>query len=252
MTTQQEGRGAPTRVIAQRYRQAAQLQELHREFTQKGYVKLTGLFEAELASAIAAEVQRLEPTARPRNFRMDGYGTPRVLAALGGSKIAQASSLLAELYGSAELRASLAQITGAPVYPCQHAEEFMVINYLNGPGATHGWHLDDPAYALVCVVVAPPPEHGGCVEFIPDWAAHCQAAAALPELDVERTIARSRARIRRRVFRSGDIYLMRADRCLHRVTELTAPEARRVALNLAFEQTPSPRYGHTATALYGG
>ena len=251
MTTQGAGLGMPEGVIAQRYRQAAHLQELCCKFASNGYVRLTGLFEAELAGALAAEVQRLEPVARPRNFRMDGYGTPRVLAALGGATIAQSSSLLAGLYGSVELRSTLSQITGSPVYLCQHAEEFMVINYLNGPGATHGWHLDDPAYALVCVISAPPPEQGGFVEFIPDWTACCQTAAALPEVDVESTIARSRAEVRRCVFSSGDIYLMRADRCLHRVAELTAPGARRVALNLAFEQTPSPRYGHTATALYG-
>ena len=50
--------------------------------------------------------------------------------------------------------------------------------------------------------------------------------------------------------RPGEAYLLRADRCLHRVTEL-APQRQRKALNLGFEATATPKYGITATRLYG-
>lgn len=252
MTPPAAGRSAAEELLSAPFREASYLQELRGEFAHRGYVKLTGLFEQAVSAAIAAEAQRLEPTARPRRFLMDGYATPRVLSTLGGARIAQQSTLLASLYDHAGLRSTLEQIIGSAVYSCQHREEFMVLNYLRGVGTTHGWHLDDPAYALVQVIEAPPPEQGGILEFIPDWRRHCQAAAALPEVEVERTIARGglAALIEQRILKSGDIYLMRADSCLHRVSELTAPAARRVVLNLAFEQTPCPRYGHTATLLY--
>jgi hypothetical protein len=43
---------------------------------------------------------------------------------------------------------------------------------------------------------------------------------------------------------------MRANQCLHRVTEITAPGVRRVIINMAFEETPEPVYGLTANILY--
>ena len=47
---------------------------------------------------------------------------------------------------------AIARVAGEPVYPCNHLEELIVCIFLLSPGSTHGWHLDDPPYALILVL----------------------------------------------------------------------------------------------------
>jgi len=48
----------------------------------------------------------------------------------------------------------------------------------------------------------------------------------------------------------GDPYVLRAERCLHRVTPLQLLNIRRVVLNLTYEVAPDPVYGQSAIKLY--
>ena len=226
--------------------------KLHEQFAATGFVKLDGLIAHSTWAVLREEARRLEPSGRRHDFVMPGYETPRTMTTLGGRSLARSSPALAALYADTSLRAALSTIVAGPLFDCQHPDEFMVLNYLTRTGATHGWHLDDPAYALVLILEAPPNEAGGALEFIPGWHAIAADAGVAPETNVEPLVARCRtaSRIERRALRPGETYLLRADRCLHRVTELNVNGARRVALNLAFECTTRPTYGHTATALY--
>ena len=129
----------------------------------------------------------------------------------------------------------------------------MVANFLLSPGATHGWHLDDPAYAFILVLESSPAEDGGSIEFIQNWQEFCKDSGSLSKEKVAPLVERAREAnlVQVRHHLSGDAYLLRADRCLHQVTALRREGARRFALNLAFEATPHPIYGNTANRLYG-
>ena len=156
------------------YREPLRLAELRQQFLQEDYVPLPDLLTPQAQALIAAEVDRLQEMAKDRDFRMAGYDTPRLMATLGGRQIYRESSTLASLYAHYELRTLVATIVGGALYPCRHPEEFMVLNYLAKSGSTHGWHLDDPAYALVIVLEAPPRGEGGLVEIIPNWTSLCR------------------------------------------------------------------------------
>jgi hypothetical protein len=240
-------------LLEPRYRDGAHLQELSREFEREGYVHLPGLFRAGVFSAIEDELLSKVPLARSRNFVMSGYETPRVMSVMGGSFLLRETDLVWPLYSHWELRKLVAAVAGAPVYPCLHPEEFMVANVLLASGNTHGWHLDDPAYALIVFIESPAPEAGGLLEYVPRWGEFCRAEGFPPEESVDAAVerARERGRVRVKGHARGDAYLLRADLALHRVTSLAREGARRVALNLAFEATESPSYGNTASELYG-
>lgn len=232
-------------------REQQHIAELRRKFARDSYVRLPGFLRGEAFDFVKSEVGRLESRARDKCFEMDGYKTPRVMKALGGQEILR-SSPLAYIYLHYAIREIIEQIVGTKVYTCQHPNEYMVVNYLLSPGATHGWHLDDPAYALIIFIEAPPPEAGGHLEYIKDWRQICRARGMEPEGEVNDLVAELRKQnlIKSVVHKAGDAYLMRANQCLHRVSEIVAPGVRRVIINMAFEETSEPVYGLTASLLY--
>ena len=152
-----------------------------------------------------------------------------------------------------ELVSVIARVTGELVHRCTHPEELMVCNLLLAPGSTHGWHVDDPPYALVVVLEAPAPGAGGELQYIPGWADLHDRLGLDPSGPVDAGVAAARAegRIRTIDHRAGDAYLLRADRCSHRVAPLRASGTRRVALNFAYEADGAAAYGDSATVLYG-
>ncbi len=249
-----QGRGTQlSDLLSPAYQDAARLETLKHEFLRRDYVKLPNLLTDAAFAVLRAEAQRVEISARQRSFLMEGYETPRELKTLGGSRISEESPILASIYSNEILKATLQTIAGAAIHPCLHADEFIVLNYLTHSGETHGWHLDDPAYALIVLLEAPAPEAGGLLELIKDWGSICERAGEAPRNHVDHVVELCRAarRVEVKHHAAGDAYLLRADRVLHRVTELTREGARRVVINLAFEATPNPTYGSTATKLYG-
>jgi len=240
-------------LLAVQYKESADVDGLHREFANNGYVKLPGLFTTEAFRLLKADAQSLEQFAKERDFIMAGYGSPRVLKTLGGSTILRSSQSVWSLYFHCDLRCLIRRIVGAEVHACHHPDEIMVMNYLTKAGETHGWHLDDPAYALVLFLESIPGSYGGLLELIPRWRALCHQMGVGFETNVAPSAERCRAaglvQVHHHV--EGDAYLLRADQCLHRVTELSSGQLRRVVLNFAFEATAHPAYGATADKLYG-
>lgn len=230
------------------------LEDLRRDFEHRHYVRLPGLLPPALFSQVRAEVDRLEHLARPKDFTMEVmYHTPRIMTTLGGQVVRRASPLLNELYDHPGLRGLISHIVGCPVYSSEDINEWMVCNWLSAAGQTHGWHLDDPPLALIIFLESPKPEGGGVLEYIPDWHSLCAESGHDPNGDVNALVTHCRAAelVQERAHAAGDAYLLRADTCLHRVTAIKTPGARRVALNLAFELQPDVRRkGVTAALLY--
>lgn len=240
-------------LISPVYQTESLLTELAAEFREEGYIRLAGLLSPQAFSALNSEIEEQVTAANSRNFIMEGYGTPRQLSVMGGSTLLRNTDLIWTLYAHWELRRLITRLTGSEVYSCLHPDEFMVANFLLERGDTHGWHLDDPAYALIIFFAAPAPEDGGVIEYIPHWRAFCESVGTSPEHNVDRTVelARERGLIRLKHHNTGDAYLLRADQALHRVTGLKRDGIRRIVLNLAFEASSSPVYGNTASILYG-
>jgi hypothetical protein len=252
-TAQVAGQHTWAGLLSDEYHVAQPLRALQREFTRHAYVKLPGLVSRAALPALQTELQRVEQEATARNFQMEGYDTPRVLSTMGGEKLQRLSPMLGALYQTAELRHLIEAVVGGPVYDCANQNEGLVANFERSVGATHGWHVDDVPYTLVVHVEAPPAEAGGLVEFVPQWHAICAQLGVSPELNVRPTVdeCRRRGLVHTEHHAARDAYLLRADQCLHRVTELTKEDAHRAVLVFAFESSPTAGTGAAAPNVYG-
>ena len=227
---------------------------MRRCFQRHSYVHLPGLISEQSMQILREEIASLENHCISRNFIMPELRTPRVMKVLGGGSLVRESKILWALYSHYQLWRVIEGIVDSRIYPCRHPEEFMVANFLVESGQTHGWHLDDPAYALIIFLEAPEqPSCGGSLEYIQDWQGYCLRNGFDPEKEVETAVARARAAglVLDRTHRTGEAYLLKADTCLHRVTGLQGEGLRRVALNLGYESRPDTKYGSTASLLYG-
>jgi hypothetical protein len=227
------------------------IRPLASDFQSTGYVYLPGLLRTEIFGHAFVEMMELMQRAKRRHFMMTGFETERRLATVGGQVIRSVAPGLVNVYSNAQLRSLLVVLTGGEVRPCAHPQEFMVANFLSEPGDTHGWHVDDPPYALILFFESPAVGHGGELEFIPSWHRFCVTRSIDPYHAVERSVdlARREGLVEIRHHEGGDAYLLRADKCLHRVTPLTAGDNRSV-INMAFEADLEVDYGETASRLY--
>jgi hypothetical protein len=232
---------------------ASQLLDMREQFSRTGYVKLTGFLPSKALEIFKEEMDEMEQAAIRRQFQMPGYATPRSLSVLGGNQIRSQSPLLYSLYHHYALRSCIESIVGRTVFSCTHPEEYMVANFLHNSGDTHGWHLDDPAFALIIFADAPSEGGGGEIEYISNWKDLCRRKGRKPDEDIQDLVewADKNGMVDRQSHRPGDAYLLRADHNLHRVTPLLRPGERRAAVNMAYQSAPDTLYGQTANLLYG-
>lgn len=229
------------------------LMDMREQFARIGYVRFPGFLSAKALDLFKEEMEEIEQIAIRRNFEMPGYATPRSLSVLGGNLIRSQSPMLYSIYHHHVLRSCIENIVARPIYTCTHPEEFMVANFLHNSGDTHGWHLDDPSYALIIFAEVPGEGGGGEVEFIANWKDLCRRKGREPDKDVLDLInwADENGLVDRHSHNAGDAYLLRADLNLHRVTPLKYQGARRAVVNLAYQSSPETVYGVTADLLYG-
>jgi hypothetical protein len=240
-------------LLTERYRDQAELEILRRRFEGDDYVHLPGLLAADARAeldACAEALRRRSDALSALNFTMPGCGTPRRMFTLGWSGLRLNAPELAAVYELPELRA-LAGALAPDARQAEHEHERMVANFQVEHGHTHGWHLDDPPYAMVLILRAPAPAEGGLLEFVRDWPV---PSASLRERPLWPSVAAARdeGRVCKRHHAAGDGYLMRADRCLHRVTPLVTGDGERVVLNLAFEGAGPTVYRGTSDILHAG
>ncbi|MGY1488954.1 HalD/BesD family halogenase [Methylobacillus pratensis] len=229
------------------------LLDMREQFARSGYIKLPSFLSEDALAVFREEMEQLELIASRKKFEMPGYQTPRKLSVAGGSMIKSYAPVLYSLYHHYALRSCVEQLTGRRIYSCTHPEEYMVANFLHNSGDTHGWHLDDPAYALIIFAESPKENGGGEVEFISNWLDICRRKQRQPDSNIQDLIAwaEENGMVDRHAHNSGDAYLLRADINLHRVCPLKRAGERRSVVNLAFQTTSVARYGLTANLLYG-
>lgn len=240
-------------IISHNYTEKETISSLSKLFDKQGYVTMPSLFKADITDLLKEEVEKLNPIKDYRCFNMPGYETPRNLYVVGGQKIMASSGILPLLYSHSDVRSLIELIIGHTVFPIRNVHEYMVINRLEGPGQTHGWHLDDPRYALIVILESSDDDPGGCLEYVKDWPGICEREGINFDAPISQGLLDQVARdnIFTYKFKKGDCYLLDAANCLHRVTPLRNEGSRRVALNLAYHDTQEVVYGKTAETLYG-
>ena len=242
----------PTGFISEQYRNKPELlQQLRTSFQDNGYVKLQEFLTPDAFRSVSSEVTRLHSARVRKDFVMPDFNTDRKMSVLSGKDVVRQSEIIANIYACQELRDCIKSLIGVDIHSVLHDDEFLVVNFLDGERDTHGWHLDDPRYALIIVVESPAPHIGGCIEYIPDWKQLALEVGFEPHQNVERgvEICKLKGKLRSDILRSSDCYVLDAGEVLHRVSPMSA-EGSRKALNLAFDDRRYRVYGETATRLY--
>lgn len=205
---------------------AAEIAVVRGELARRGCVHVTFLFSVEVRSAVAAEAIRLvEQSGIRRDLVVaETGGTPRRMRNVTRAQVAENGLVIPRLYRSAAVVSALEQVVGERLFRCPHLPEQFVITCLEGVGDTHGWHWDDYCFALVWIAECPPTADGGVVECVSDtiWDKQRPGVEALLK---ERGVHRLEVG-------PGDVYLMRTDTTLHRVSPLR--QGRRTIVNMAF------------------
>ncbi|ODS22544.1 hypothetical protein AB835_13590 [Candidatus Endobugula sertula] len=241
-----------TSIISNEYKNNKLIDDLQEKYRCSGFVKLPKFFTRSVLSLLLDEVYRLYSYRDKKNFIMPGYQSPRIMSVIGGQKIIRNSFIFPAVYVDKELKEILSKITNTPIFNIAHEEELMVINCLEKESSTHGWHLDDPKYALVIILEAPLMSNGGYLEVIPDWVNYCRSQCLHPVNDSNAAVSKAREDnlIAKIHHEAGSCYLLNASECLHRVAPVVG-EVRRIAVNFTFHDSQKIKYGKTADLLYG-
>lgn len=240
------------KVVNEVYTSEGLCESLADKFAEQGYVNLPNFFTDDYFEILQRESVRLSKIKVERDFVMPGYNTPRLISVIGGKQILKNSFIFSALYLSAEMKSVLSSIISKQIFNVNHDEEFMVVNYLEKASGTHGWHLDDPQYALVVILRAPAASEGGYLEVVNNWEDFCGKEGFGPVADTNEAIEVCyKQNLVERIFHNtGDCYLLNAGKCLHRVAPISGV-THRVILNMAFDSREQVEYGATADILYG-
>jgi hypothetical protein len=205
---------------------SAHLDQVKREFLERGVVRVPFLAPDSVKRFLAVEVEELL-TSHGRRHELvfpETGNSQRRMRNVRRDHIIAFGSIIPALYRVPALREVLATIAGEEVLECPYEPEQFVITALDQDGDTHGWHWDDYSFALVWIVDCPPVTHGGFVQCVP----HTQWDKTNPQLHqwfVTRPIHSVE-------LLPGDLYLMRTDTTLHRVYPITG--GRRVIVNMGY------------------
>ena len=239
-------------IISDQYQKNADLlQQLRISFCDDGYVKLPEFLTPDAFLAVSSEVARLHSARVRKDFVMSDFNTERKMSVLGGKDVVRQSEVIANLYACQKLRDWITSLTGTDIHTVFHDDEFLVVNFFDGERDTHGWHLDDPRYALIIVVESPESHMGDHIEYISGWKQLALEEGFEPYQNVEYgvEICKRKGKLRSDTLKSSDCYLLDAGEVLHRVSPMSADGSRKV-LNLAFDDRRYRVYGETATKLY--
>lgn len=221
-------------------------------FDKNGYVCMSDFFTKEFFEILKLKIHQLKNVSLQRNFIMEEYNSPRKMRVLGADLINQYSPDLIKLYFHYKIRTIIEKIVGHKIYDCNHFNEYMVINYLTGIQSTHGWHLDDPAFALVIFIKSANDPDEGKLQFIPNWDNFKNKHVDNDDWNNIVIKAKNNTNFIEHTHSENMAYLLRADRHLHRVTELKDKTSERIVINMAFEEKLKSydEYGKTADKLY--
>lgn len=239
-------------ILTEKYKHPLEIKKAIEIFQVNEYVIFDGLFNNDVFKRLTKECENIFNACEHKDLIMPGYETPRKMHVAGGDLISRTSEMIPYLYVHYELVNFLSKISKGMLHTIKHKEECYVANHLKAKGETHGWHLDDPEFALITVIESPGDNNGGCVEYIKEWQELCLKNKICPisELEIGLSYARKNNLIKSFTLKTGDCYFLNAANGLHRVTPISYEGYQRQVLNMAYDHRKHINFGQTANILY--
>jgi hypothetical protein len=231
-----------------------------RELAATGASEVAGFMRPAAVAAVVDWAMKAMPDAYWTDtehnvyFTADDPGLPagdprrtRVRSAKGGLAYDQipSGSPLRVVYESDELTAFVGAALGSEIL-YRHADELGALNvmyYVEAGG--HGWHFDG-ADAVVTLMLQPP-LGGGQFEYVP----MLRSADNENREGVRRLLQGDRSGIRSMSGAAGTLALFRGHFSPHRVTTVTGPRPRIIAV-LSYASTPDARLSSHVKQLFHG
>jgi hypothetical protein len=202
--------------------------ERHR-FDRHGYLKITHLVDPRVRMLMMDEARALlKSHAKRRDMLIESTGfTPRYLSNVPRDIINEHGKVIPAVYHSNYIKKLLQAITKDEIIGIPWIGDEFIINSQHKAGDTHGWHWGDYPYTIIWVVQATPINTGGLLECVPhtNWD---KKNPRIQEVLIENNIESH-------FHKTGDVYLLKTDTTLHRVTPLNE-DVERIILNTAFER----------------
>ncbi|MFV0576426.1 MAG: hypothetical protein ACK5NC_13575 [Vibrio sp.] len=190
-------------------------------FSKHGYVKFSigELVPTDLFSQLQEEcLELLESHSIRRDVAVSSTGnSKRTMSNVTAQAIRQHGQIIDAIYNSEAIKNILGQIAQDQLVSCWEDEHYL-INHLEQPGDTHGWHWGDYPSTLIWIIKAPAIEHGGILQCIP----HTTWNKSDPQ--IEQYIINNS--ISSYFHETGEIYFLKSDTTLHRVTPMKSSEPR--------------------------
>ncbi len=176
-----------------------------------GFVDITHLFDPSILHLLQQHtLSAFKAKAKRKDF-ISKYGgnTPRHMYTVSKENIdLHCGSVFYDFYKNTI--SLLSQITNETILETPYIPEMYVINGLNDPNDTHGWHWDDYKYALVFIAEVPPEGCGAEVETIPHTGS---LNKSIEEVLYSHIPTQS-------YFKENSVYLLLGEETLHRVTPI--------------------------------
>lgn len=194
-----------------------------------GYLKITDCIPPYVKSLVATEARSLLSNySKRRDLQIPVTGnSPRRMTNVRQQDIAQWGEAIPAVYHSSSLIDFLSRVAREDIIPNPWEFEKFIVNRQEKSGDTHGWHWGDYPYSMIWVIEAPDVSHGGLLETVP----HTYWDKRNPR--VEEHLLRNPINTKGHV--TGDVYMLKSDTTLHRVTPLLK-DATRIIINMAWER----------------
>ena len=194
-----------------------------------GYLKIRNVVPDTLKKRIADEAYYLlETMSKRRDIYLEVTdNSPRFMSNVRQQDIAAYNSVIPAVYHSHALIDFLSLLGREEIIANPWEYEKFIINRQEKMGDTHGWHWGDYPYSVIWIIEVPDVSYGDLLEAVPHT--HWNKNKPMVNEHLIRNPIHTKAHV------NGDVYILKSDTTLHRVTPLVK-DATRVIINMAWER----------------
>ncbi len=198
-------------------------------FLKEGYIKVSNIVPNSVKKIFNEEVMALlSQHAKRRDIHIEVTdNSPRFMSNVRQQDIAKYGQVIPAVYHSPALLDFISTFSRENIIPNPWEYEKFIINRQERVGDTHGWHWGDYPYSMIWIIQVPDISYGGLLECVP----HTYWDKKNPK--IQEHLLRNNITTKAHI--SGDIYMLKSDTTLHRVTPLIK-DATRIIVNMAWER----------------
>lgn len=215
--------------IRMRFSDDDELYWLSQSLLRDGYLKISDIVPTDVKQEVAIEAKKLlDELAIRRDLHIEvTANSPRFMSNVRQQDVAKHGMIIPAVYHSEALIGFIGVLAHEPIIPNPWEFEKFIVNRQEKAGDTHGWHWGDYPYSMIWIIEAPNFDYGGLLECVPHtyWDKKNQR--------LEEHLLRNPIQTKGHV--TGDVYMLKSDTTLHRVTPLTK-DATRIIINMAWER----------------